>query len=67
MLESEKPFIPVFYNVEPENLRRTEVEPFAAAFRKHMEKGRENDVLRWKAALLQAASKTGFRYRDYAE
>ena len=32
MLASEKPVIPVFYDVEPENLRRTDVGPFAEAF-----------------------------------
>jgi hypothetical protein len=64
MLESRKPLIPVFYNVEPQNLRCIEVGPFANAFNEHLEKGRDKDVVRWKAALLQVADITGFKLVD---
>lgn len=60
ILESQKPIIPVFYDVEPGNLRWTEVGPFAKAFHKHLNKGRDQDIVRWKAALSQAAAITGF-------
>ncbi|KAG0598440.1 hypothetical protein M758_12G073700 [Ceratodon purpureus] len=66
ILESQKPFISVLYDVEPENLRRTKVGPYAQAFRKHLKKGRDKDVVRWKKSLLEAANITGFRRRDYA-
>jgi hypothetical protein len=64
MLASQKPLIPVFYDVEPENLRWTDVGPFAEAFQEHLRKGRDHDVLRWKKALLQAAAITGFKLVD---
>jgi hypothetical protein len=64
MLESHKPIIPIFYDVVLENLRCTNKGPFAKAFRKHMKKGRDNDVVRWKAALLEVAAITGFRLVD---
>ena len=64
ILQSQKPLIPVFFDVEPENLRFTEVGPFAQAFSKHLSKGRDEDVVRWKAALLKAADTTGFRLVD---
>ena len=56
---------PVFYNVEPENLRWTDQGPFAKAFQRHMIKGRNQDVERWKAALVEVAAITGFRRIDH--
>ncbi|KAG0564042.1 hypothetical protein KC19_8G078500 [Ceratodon purpureus] len=64
MLESKKPLISVFYDVEPVNLRWIEVGPFAKAFEEHLKKGRTKDVVRWRAALSQAADITGFRLVD---
>jgi hypothetical protein len=66
MLASKKPLIPVFYKVEPENLRWPENEegPFAKAFIHHMERGRKQDVERWKGALKEVANITGFRLVD---
>ena len=65
ILQSQKPLIPVFFDVEPENLRKfTEVGPFAQAFSQQLSKGRDEDVVRWKAALLKAADITGFRLVD---
>lgn len=61
LLETQKPVIPVFYNVDPENSRYTKVGPFAKAFRKHEKRGRDEDVLRWRAALLEVAAITAFR------
>lgn len=65
MLESRRPLIPVFYNVEPENLRRTDVGPFSEAFRRHLEKGRDADVCRWKVALKRASEIMGFRLSEF--
>jgi hypothetical protein len=67
MLASKKTLIPVFYNVEPENLRWPENEkgPFAKAFSYHMEKNRDQDVERWKRAFRASADITGFRPSDY--
>ena len=64
MLASKKPLIPIFYNVEPENLRWPENKdgPFAKAFSHHMKKGRYQDVVKWKGALKKAADIVGFRF-----
>ena len=64
MLASEKRVIPVFYDVEPENLRRTDVGPFAEAFGEHLRKGRDADVVRWRAGLMEAAAITGFKLME---
>jgi hypothetical protein len=67
MVESKKPLIPVFYNVEPENLRWIEGGPFAKAFEEHLKKGRKEDVVKWKEALRRAADITGFKLVDCDE
>jgi hypothetical protein len=66
MLASKKHLIPVFYDVEPEDLRWPENEegPFARAFNHHIERGRKCDVERWKGALKEVANITGFRRVD---
>jgi hypothetical protein len=66
MLASKKPLVPVFYNVEPENLRWPENEKgtFAKAFIHHMERGRKQDVERWKGALKEVANIIEFKRVD---
>jgi hypothetical protein len=64
MLESGKDILPVFYDVEPEHLRRPHHGPFAAAFRKHLKRGRKDDIKRWEEALLKVANITGFRLNE---
>ncbi|KAG0598640.1 hypothetical protein M758_12G090100 [Ceratodon purpureus] len=66
MLESKKPMIPIFYDVEPQNLRWPEDEngPFAKAFCQHKVRGRHQDVERWTKALGEVANITGFRLVD---
>ncbi|CAK9200126.1 unnamed protein product [Sphagnum troendelagicum] len=64
MLESGKDILPVFYDVEPEHLRRPHHGPFATAFRKHLKRGRKDDVKRWEKALLKVANITGFRLNE---
>ncbi|KAG0606662.1 hypothetical protein M758_9G158600 [Ceratodon purpureus] len=66
MLESKKHMIPIFYDVEPENLRWPENEngPFAKAFFRHRMRGRHQAVERWTKALREAANITGFRLVD---
>ncbi|GLJ33699.1 hypothetical protein SUGI_0677400 [Cryptomeria japonica] len=52
MLESTAKIIPVFYEVEPWELRRIEKGVYADAFSKHKEKGRHLEKLNvWKEAL----------------
>lgn len=67
IMGSGKPVIPVFYDVEPCELRRVEKGRFAEAFEKH--KGRESgkQVEEWADALRKLADVTGccFRRADY--
>ncbi|KAG0612311.1 hypothetical protein M758_6G017700 [Ceratodon purpureus] len=66
MVRSGKPVIPVFYDVEPVDLRWVENGPFAEAFEKHKSSGRtEKKLQQWRAALETLAGITGFRLTDY--
>ena len=59
ILHSQKPVIPVFYDVNPEDLRNVHCGPFASGFRKHHSSNRHEDISKWKDALLQAAALRG--------
>ncbi|KAG0608200.1 hypothetical protein M758_8G086800 [Ceratodon purpureus] len=63
MMRSEKPVIPVYYEVEPAHLRWVENGPFAAAFEKHKLKRTPEQVEEWRDALLKLADITGFCFR----
>ncbi|KAG0607709.1 hypothetical protein M758_8G048500 [Ceratodon purpureus] len=67
MMRSGKPVIPVFYDVEPVDLRWVENGPFAKAFEKHKLKKTPEQVEEWRDALLKLAEITGicFRLSDY--
>ncbi|KAG0564220.1 hypothetical protein KC19_8G093100 [Ceratodon purpureus] len=67
MMRSGKPVIPVYYEVEPVNLRWVENGPFAAAFEKHKLKRTLQQVEEWRDALQELADITGFCFRlsDY--
>ena len=66
MVKSGKPVVPVFYDVEPVDLRWVENGPFAEAFEKHNLKGRtQKRMQEWREALGALAGLTGFRLADY--
>ena len=69
MMRSGKPVIPVFYGVEPADLRWVEREngPFAAAFERHKSKRTWEQVQEWRDVLRKLADITGFCFRltDY--
>ncbi|KAG0605125.1 hypothetical protein M758_9G033700, partial [Ceratodon purpureus] len=66
MMRSGKPVIPVFYDVEPEDLRWMKKGPFAEAFLKHKSKGRTQKKLQeWTDALGALADITAFCLADY--
>ncbi|KAG0582711.1 hypothetical protein KC19_3G079300, partial [Ceratodon purpureus] len=66
MMRSGKPVLPVFYDVEPVDLRWVENGPFAEAFEKHKSKGRTQKKLQaWRDALGGLAGITGFRLADF--
>jgi hypothetical protein len=68
MMRSGKPVVPVFYDVEPVDLRWVENGPFAEAFQKHQSRGRTQKKLQeWRDALAALAGVTGFRLADYKQ
>ncbi|KAG0583307.1 hypothetical protein KC19_3G125600 [Ceratodon purpureus] len=66
MMRSGKPVIPVFYDVEPVDLRWVENGPFAEAFLKHKSRGRtQKNLQEWTDALGALAGTTGFCLADF--
>ena len=66
MMRSGKPVVPVFYDVEPVDLRWVENGVFADALEKHKSKGRSRKkVQEWTDALGALAEITGFKLADY--
>ncbi|KAG0629562.1 hypothetical protein M758_1G112700 [Ceratodon purpureus] len=66
MMRSGKPVIPVFYDVEPEDLRWMKKGLFAEAFLKHKSKGRtQKKMQEWTDALGALAGITAFCSADY--
>ncbi|KAG0627724.1 hypothetical protein M758_2G223400 [Ceratodon purpureus] len=59
--ECQKVIIPVFYDVNPEDLRYVERGPYAKGFRKHQSRNPQKDIQKWKDALIQVAEFRGFR------
>ena len=60
--------IPVFYNVQPEDLRMNWDGPFAGHFEDFVKKLRHPDeerIKRWKSALQAASWLAGYRLNDY--
>ena len=63
IVRSRKPVIPVFYDVEPGELRRVDRGVFAAAFEKHRTRETAEQVQEWADALAKLADITGFVFR----
>jgi hypothetical protein len=61
MLKSDQVIPPVFYGVNPEDLRWTDNGPFKEGFQKHFHRGRSEEILKWKEALRKVADHRGFR------
>jgi hypothetical protein len=61
MLRSGKVTLPVYLDVEPEQLRTPHQGPCPAAFRKHSERGTIEDIKKREKALLDVAHITGHR------
>ena len=60
--------LPIFYEVDPSDVRK-QMGRFAAAFEKHEKRYGVNsvEVLRWRAALTEAASLSGWDLRQLAD
>jgi hypothetical protein len=56
----ERTILPVFSNVEPDELRQIEWGSYAEAFRNHEGRFTMEEVEGWKAALIEAADISGF-------
>ena len=72
MMRSGKPVVPVFYDVEPVDLRCVENGPFAEAFEDHklklkLKRRSKKEVQEWRDALGALAEITGFRLADYKQ
>jgi hypothetical protein len=61
MLNSKHVILPVFYGVNPEDLRWIDNGPFKKGFRKHVQRGRREEIQKWKEALSKVADYRGFR------
>ncbi|KAG0586578.1 hypothetical protein KC19_2G101200 [Ceratodon purpureus] len=61
MLRSGQVILPVFYGVNPDDLRWTENEPFKKGFEKHLKRGRTEEIRKWKDALREVSDYRGFR------
>jgi hypothetical protein len=61
MLKSDQAILPVFYGVNAEDLRWIDNGPFKEGFRKHVKRGRKEEIRRWKEALRKVADYRGFR------
>ena len=67
MLESGKPVIPIFYNIEPTEMRRMDKGVFAAAFKKHKKREGVERIQKWIDALCKVANITAFVFRSNCE
>ncbi|KAH9288565.1 hypothetical protein KI387_032682 [Taxus chinensis] len=66
MLETKAKFIPVFYGVQPWELRHIENGVYAEAFSKNERQGRYlNDLETWKRALFTASSFSGYEFKPH--
>lgn len=67
MILSGKPIITVFYDVEPEHVRRPRrpCGPYEEAFKKHDKREKPEDVKQWASALEGAADIRGFIRANY--
>ncbi|XP_024189900.1 TMV resistance protein N [Rosa chinensis] len=65
MKEMGQTVLPIFYNVDPSNVRK-QTGSFAEAFDAHEERFKDNleNVQRWRAALTEVANLSGFHLQD---
>eukprot|EP00253_Pinus_taeda_P036292 PITA_36292 len=66
MISTGATILPVFYNVEPWELRRT-IGRYAEALREHEKKGRHDSetIQKWREALCTAANISGFELKQF--
>lgn len=66
MKVTEQTVLPVFYDVDPSNVRKQTGDHFGKAFSKHEEEFKEEPekVRRWRRALFEVGSLSGWHLRD---
>lgn len=69
MLETKARFIPIFCDVKPLDVRYPDKGPYAAAFAKHIEKGRfsKDKIDQWKEALHSSSLISGYEFNTSDE
>lgn len=60
MLKSKQVILSVFYGVNPEDSQWIDNGPFKEGFRKHLQRARKEETLKWKEALCKVADHRGF-------
>lgn len=66
MLQTKKVILPVFYDVQPKDLKDIDHGPYAEAFRKHLRSGKVEETKKWRQALREIADRRGFRRDEFA-
>ncbi|KAL5554516.1 hypothetical protein UlMin_041917 [Ulmus minor] len=61
--EKDQIVLPIFYNIDPSNIRNQKG-TYAAAFKKHEERFQMEKVQKWRQALTEAASLSGWDSRN---
>ncbi|CAN6446217.1 unnamed protein product [Victoria cruziana] len=65
-VECKKQIIPVFFGVQPSDVRK-QSGPFKSAFRKHDQEQNQEDVRKWREALEEVGNLSGFTLKDGKE
>ena len=65
MQQMEMTVLPIFYDIDPSNVRK-QTGTFAQAFTEHEERFKENKekVVTWKASLKEVANLAGWNLQD---
>lgn len=66
MLQTQKVILPVFYDVQPKDLKDIDAGPYAKAFQKHRRSGRLEETKKWRKALREIADRRGFMRDGFA-
>ncbi|KAG0575948.1 hypothetical protein KC19_5G042800 [Ceratodon purpureus] len=66
MLQTKKVILPVFYDVQPKDLKDIDHGPYAKAFQKHWRSGKVEESKKWRKALREIADRRGFRRDEFA-
>lgn len=66
MLQTQKVILPVFYDVQPKDLKDVDQGPYAPAFQKHRKCRKVEEMKQWRKALREVADHRGFTKDEFA-